>query len=158
MWERLIFGIILAAAAYYVIKYFSTDGFTNETYAQGPMIKEPAVRKNYQVSSSGPNSPAAAPSRDMGSEMSRPPEASDPYDRVNEDANAPEQLRYPERSFGPGVTPKETQNNENAGLAGPVADSSQAFQQFSPEFVTNGGSFFGSVTAVEDENPNYSAF
>jgi hypothetical protein len=158
MWERLIFGIILAATAYYVINYFSTDGFTHERYAQGPIIEEPTTRKNHQVSSSGPNPPASAPPHYIASEMSRPPEANDPYDRTNEDANAPEQLRFPERSFGPGVAATETINNENAGLAGPATDSSQAFQQFSPEFVTNGGSFFGSVTAVEDENPNYSAF
>ena len=158
MWQRLLFGILLAAVAYYVVKHFSTDGFTGETYAQGGMVKEPRSRKNHQVSSSGPNPPAAAPPRDMAPVMSRPPEANDPYDRTNEDADAPEQLRFPERSFSPGVAAKEVENNKNAGLAGPVGDSSQAFQQFSPEFVTNGGAFFGTVTAVEDENPNYSAF
>jgi hypothetical protein len=36
--------------------------------------------------------------------------------------------------------------------------SPQAFQQFSPEYIQNGGSFFGTVSAVEEENPNYSAF
>ena len=163
MWQRLLFGILLAVAAYYVIQYFSNEGFVGFSYgtsrnSQGAMIKEQPSRGNFQVSSGGPNSPAASPSRNMPSQASRPPEASDPYDAVNEEADAPEQMRFPERSFSPGVIPKETVNHENAGLAGPVGESSQAFQQFSPESITNGGAFFGTVTAVEDENPNYSAF
>jgi hypothetical protein len=67
-------------------------------------------------------------------------------------------LRYPERSFGPGIVPDQTQLAESAGIAGPVGESSQAFQQFSPEFVSNGGAFFGDVAPMELENPNYSAF
>ena len=94
----------------------------------------------------------------MPATMSTQPEASDPYDVTTEDANAPENLRHPERSFGPGIIPEATALNTSAGLAGNPTSSSQALQQFSPDFVQNGGAFFGTVSAVEDENPNYSAF
>ena len=84
------------------------------------------------------------------------PTASDPFGESAEDANAPERLRYPERSFGPGVVPEKTAIAQASGVASvdPVA-SAQAFQQFSPEFVQNGGTFFSGVSALEDENPNY---
>ena len=155
MWQRLLFGILLAVAAYCVIQYFSNESFM--TFAPAAAVEEPVPRKELQVSPGGPNPPNAAPPQ-MVARVAPPPEANDPYDGTHEDADAPEQLRYPERSFSPGVLPTQTVNHENSGLAGPVGESSQAIQQFSPEFVTNGGSFFGSVTANEDENPNYSSF
>jgi hypothetical protein len=154
MWHRLLFGILLAITAYYVVMYFSTENFT-PTKATPVYEQEP--RGNMTVSSSGPNPPNVSPPP-MPSEMSPSPEARDPYDTTVEDADAPEQLRYPERSFSPGLIAKETENNVNAGLAGNPSNSPQAIQQFSSEMVTNGGAFFGSVSANEDESPNYSAF
>jgi len=157
MWQRLFFGFLLAIAAYYVVQYFSNESFINSMEGNAGVIHEQKSRGSMQVSSGGPNSPNSAPP-DAISRPSPPPEANDPYDPINEDADAPERLRYPERSFSPGIIPQQTEINENAGLAGPVGDSPQAFQQFNPEFVTNGGAFFGTVNANEDENPNYSAF
>ena len=163
MWQRLILGVILAIAAYFVIQYFSTEGYTNydmviETPAQGPYVREPVERGSYSVSSSGPNPPNAEAPRNMPKTRSPPPEASDPYSESAEDADAPERLRHPERSFSPGIIPEQTSINEGAGLAANPVSSPQAFQTFSPDFVQNGGSFFGTVSAMEDENPNYSAF
>jgi hypothetical protein len=155
MWKRLIFGIFLVAVAYGVIKYFLIDDFTP---GQAGAIYEPVTRGEHTVSSSGPSPPNASPPINMPPDISPQPEAADPYDKQNEDVDAPEQLRFPERSFSPGIIPKETNNNLNAGLAGPVANTAQSIQQFSPEFVGNGGNFFGKVSANEDENPNYSAF
>jgi hypothetical protein len=94
----------------------------------------------------------------MPPEMSPQPEAVDPYDTQVQNADSPEQLRFPERSFSPGIIPKETDNHLNAGLSGSLANTPQSIQQYSPEFVGNGGKFFGEVSALEDENPNYSAF
>ncbi len=129
MWSRLFLGILLALAAYYVVKTFSVDeSFTNwDTVVETPGSAPPAT-------------------------------ASDPYAETAEAADAPEQLTHPERNFSPGIVPEQTAIAESAGLAGAVASSSQAFQQFSPEYVQNGGSFFGTVNAFEDENPNYTAF
>lgn len=168
MWKRILFGILLAALAYFVITHFSKqeEFYTNpsipvpnaSTPGLAPPIREPEVRGDLDLAAGGPNAPNAAADPRMPSTMTPQPEASDPYDVTTEDVNAPENLRHPERSFGPGIVPEATALNVSAGLAGPAASSSQAFQQFNPEFVQNGGAFFGTVSAVEDENPNYSAF
>ncbi len=164
MWSRLILGLILALAAYYVVKMFSVDeSFTNwdsvvETPASAPPAREPPPRGDLNMASGGPNPPNAAAPRRMPPTAAPPATASDPYAETAEAADAPEQLTHPERNFSPGVIPEQTAIAESAGLAGAVASSSQAFQQFSPEYVQNGGSFFGTVSAFEDENPNYTAF
>jgi hypothetical protein len=166
MWQRLIVGFLLAIAAFFVVRYFSTpssDSFMNwssnvGTYAQAPVIQEPIPLGPMVVASGGPNSPNAAPPSSMPSTLSPPPEASSPFDETAESADAPESLRNPERSFGPGIIPEQTAIASASGIAGPVAESAQAFQHFGPELVTSGGNFFGSVSALEDENPNYSAF
>lgn len=163
MWQRIVLGFLLAIAAYFVVRYFSTESFTNydmiiETPAQGPYIREPIERGEYSVAASGPNPPNAAASKHMPKTRAPAPEASDPYAESAEDADAPERLRHPERSFSPGIIPEQTSINESAGLASEPVASAQAFQTFSPDFVQNGGSFFGTVSATEDENPNYSAF
>ena len=163
MWQRISIGIGLALVAYLVIRYFSNETFTNwdntvSTPASAPIIREPPTRGDMNVSPGGPNSPNVAAPRMMATQRIPPPEASDPMSESAEDANAPETLRHPERSFSPGVVPEQSQLAADAGLAGAVANSPQAFQQFSPEYVQNGGVLFGNVSAVESENPNYSAF
>lgn len=71
-----------------------------------------------------------------------------------ESAAIPERLRHPEESFGPGIVNNNATLGAARGIAGPVTESSQAIQQFSPENITNGGTFFGEISAMEDENPN----
>lgn len=164
MWSRLALGLLLALAAYYVVKSFSVDeSFMNwdtvvETPGSAPPMREPPPRGDLNMASGGPNSPNAAAPRLMPPIAAPPATASDPYAETAEAADAPEQLTHPERNFSPGVIPEQTAIAQSAGLAGAVANSSQAFQQFSPEYVQNGGSFFGTVNAFEDENPNYTAF
>jgi len=163
MWQRFVLGALLAIAAYFVIKHFSKDGFVNLDSITGmkavaPIIYEPEVRQDMNVASGGPNSPNMAPPPEMPVKMSPPPEASDPYDETNEPSNAPESMRNPERSFGPGIVPEQNAIASASGIAGPVSNSPQAFQHFGPELVSNGGNFFGTVSALEDENPNYSSF
>ncbi len=164
MWTRLLLGILLVAAAYLVIRFFSSEKFTNwdsivETPAYAPPVREPAPRGDMNVSSGGPSPPNVAAPTNMAATVGHAPTASDPYDETAEDADAPERLRHPERSFSPGIVPETGAIAIAGGLASkePVT-SSQAFQTFSPEFVQNGGSFFGTVSAFEDENPNYTAF
>ena len=152
---RFIFGLFLVAVAYYVIKNFLIDEFTP---GKSSTVYEPVPYGNHKITSSGSSSPNAAPPVDMPPDISPQPEATDPYDTTVESANAPEQLRFPERSFSPGIIPKETDNNLNSGLSGSLANTPQSVQEFTPEFIGNGGTFFGEVSAMEDENPNYSAF
>jgi hypothetical protein len=150
MWQRIILGLLLAAAAYAVVKYFSKEGFLNVVELPGPSpyVREPRPRGDMAVSSGGPNPPNVESTQ--GEVRMPPAQASDPYEVTTASADAPEELRHPE--------PANNSIREEAGLAGPPAVSPQAFQQFSPEQVTNGGSFFGAVSAMENENPNYSAF
>ena len=155
MWKRFFFGICLAALAYYIIKNFLTDDFTPGGSGE---VSEPVSYGDHTVSSGGASPPNASPPVNMPPVMTQQPEAVDPYDIQVQNADAPEQLRFPERSFSPGIIPKETDNNFNAGLAGSLAPTPQSVHQFNPEFIGNGGKFFGEVAAVEDGNPNYSAF
>lgn len=164
MWQRLLLVFLFAIAAQFVIRAFNTENFTNwdsvvETSSPAPPIYELPPRGDMSVSASGPNPPNVAAPANMKPTLAPSPTASDPQSETAEDADAPERLRHPERSFGPGIVPEKVMIAQASGAASaePVA-SAQAFQQFSPEFVQNGGSFFGSVSALEDENPNYSAF
>ena len=129
-----------------------------ETPSIAPPVKEQAPYGSHAVSSSGPSAPAAAAPATMPPTMSVSPGPKDPYDDTQESADAPEQMRFPERSFGPGIVPETTALASAGGIAGPAAASAQAFQQFNPEFVSNGGGFFDNISAHEDENPNYSSF
>jgi hypothetical protein len=164
MWQRLVIGFLLAVAAYFVVQYFSShEPYTNwdsrvETPATAPLIRQLPVRGDLNVAASGPNPPNTAAPRGAIPTISPSPEASDPMIETAEDADAPERLRHPERSFGPGVVPEQIAIAQAGGLAGAPVSSPQALQQFSPDFVQNGGAFFGTVSALEDENPNYSAF
>ena len=161
MWQRLVLGFLLAIAAYFVVRMFNGESFMNwdsvvETPATGPMVREPPPMGDMPVSSSGPNPPNTI--RRLPAARAPQPEASDPMAETVEDADAPERLRQPERSFSPGVVPEQSAIAEGGGLAAMPTQSPQAFQQFSPEYIQNGGAFFGTVSAVEEENPNYSAF
>jgi len=165
MWQRLIVGFLLAISAFFVMKYFSPESFTNmnfmgetKNHGYAPMIREPLPRGDMAVSSGCPNSPNVAAPSTMPDSVSPPPEANDPYEETENSAYAPEELRNPERSFGPGIVPEQTAIATSSGIAGSVAESSQAFQHFGPELVSNGGNFFGTVSALEEENPNYSSF
>jgi hypothetical protein len=163
MWHRLLFGILLAIGAYFIVRIFNSEKFTNwdsvvEIPAPGVIVREPPPMGSMNVSSAGPNPPNVAPPHNLPAVRTKSPEASDPMAETVENANAPEKLRHPERSFSPGIVPEQSAIAEGAGLAGPVVNSAQAFQQFSPEYIQNGGTFFGTVSAIEDENPNYSAF
>ena len=161
MWKRLVIIFVLAIAAFFVVRYFSKESFTLpwvETPALAPPVKQQMPYGSHTVAASGPNPPAAAAPASMPPTMSASPEPKDPYDDTQESADAPEQMRFPERSFSPGIVPETTDLATSGGIAAPPAASAQAFQQFNPEFVSNGGGFFDNISAHEDENPNYSSF
>lgn len=164
MWQRLVLGFLLAVAAYFVVRYFNKEGFTNwdsvvSTPGSGPLIREPRPRGDMTVTGGGPNPPNVAAPLNMPAVRMPPAEASDPYAVTQEAADAPENIRHPERMFSPGIQPEDNSLGVAAGVASDSPSvSPQAFQTFSPEHVTNGGNFFGTVSALEDENPNYSAF
>jgi hypothetical protein len=158
---KLIMVLGLLGLAYYLYNYvFITESFTTlEVPANAPEEFLPLPRRPAVVSSSGPSSPSQAPRVTMPSVQAQEPEPIDPYDYKVQAADAPENLTYPERSFGPGKMQKDTSIAEASGIANRATMlTAQSTQKFSPELVTNGGMFFSDVAANEDENPNYTAF
>ena len=167
MWSRILLAAGLLAFALLVVYFFNSEGFSSrsaETPSYAPLIESPQYREDAQVASGGPNTPSVASpklmkAKLMKAKLSQDPNAQDPYDDTLESANAPEDLRHPERSFGPGVIPDSSELAVQGGLASPdVGHSPQAFQQFSPEFANNGGTWLNNVTPAENDSPNYSSF
>jgi hypothetical protein len=159
-------GIVLALlfVAYQVYRYTSqSENFTSidnlEVPDSAPPLRQQPLRGPITVSSGGGNPPNVAPSLGMLPTAGPEVRATDPYTDNAMPANAEEEVRYPERSFSPGVIPQNTSIAQEAGVANAhIGPTTQAIQKFNPEFVTGGGEFFGQVAPMEDENPNYTAF
>jgi hypothetical protein len=80
----------------------------------------------------------------------------DPQEQNHESASIPENIRYPERMYGPGLNNDETRTAVTAGIASEVTQQSN--QIFGPEFAQNGGNFMGEVFANDTSvETNYSA-
>lgn len=163
MWNRLLIATGLLVTALLVWYFFPSEGFTTkyvEAPSSAPLIEANQYRGDADITASGPNPPNT---RVRGSESySAEPTPTDPYEETVESANAPESLRAPERSFGPGVIPEDTELAVRGGMANATsAHSAVAFQQFSPEFATNGGAWLDNVSANEQEigaTGHYSTF
>ena len=158
---KAIIVLSLLGFAYYLhMHIFKDEGFrTLEVPARAPEEFLPLPKRPLETVPSGPSAPSAAPRVNMPRIQNPGPRPADPYDDQVEAADAPENLRYPERSFGPGKVPSDTSIAQAAGIANKASMlTSQSAQYFSPEAVSNGGMFFSEVAANEDENPNYTAF
>jgi hypothetical protein len=158
---KAIIVLILLGFAYYLQVYMIKDeGFrTLEVPSPAPQEFLPLPRRPMDTVASGPSAPSAAPRVAMPPSRNNEPKPADPYDDQVEAADAPENLRYPERSFGPGKIPSDTSIAQAAGIANKASMlTAQSAQYFSPEAVANGGMFFSEVAANEDENPGYTAF
>lgn len=85
------------------------------------------------------------------------PQDSDPYDDTRGDSDIKDNLRHPERLFGPTSAPDDTDTAVSSGVASSVTNSS--FTNFSPEFAQNGGEFIpGGIFANDTfEDKNFSA-
>ena len=109
-----------------------------------PVATQPLPEPPKVVSPSGPNSPnAAAASR----EPVRIPEErpNDPYDENESQVPIKNNMRNPERSFGPGVDNSGVQRSVAAGTASNAVSAS--LSSFSPEFAQNGGDFMEGIKA-----------
>ena len=158
---KTVIVLSLIGFAYYLQNYiFVNEGFrTLEVPAKAPEEFLPLMKKSLDIVPGGPSSPNAVPNVAMPSIQANDPMPRDPYDDQVETADAPENLRYPERSFGPGKMPADTNIAQASGIANKASRlTAQSTQNFSPELVTNGGMFFSDVAPNEDENPNYTAF
>ena len=160
--KLVIVGALLFFAYYLQTYVFISESFKDrslEVPAMAPQEYRPPIRKPIEVTSGGPGAPNAQPPKMMMPTLPPGPAPSDPLDDQVQAADAPQDLRYPERSFGPGKVPNSVAIAQASGIAAQASMlTAQSSQQFSPELVANGGMFFGDVAPIESENPNYTAF
>jgi hypothetical protein len=134
------------------------EGF--EHPAKAPIeIRQAPIYPERSVAASGPNPPNQAPPSDEVI-LHNEPVPKDPYYESQESSAIPENLRYPERSFRPTVANNQTQIAVEAGIANNnMQISSDNSQQFSTDFIQNGGEFMNGIYANDTYNDtNYSAF
>ncbi len=128
--------------------------------APAPLQTIPIPEPPRTIQPGGPSSPNAAPPEDDLPERLPGPDDSDPYEESYGSSNMKDNMRYPERLFGPAPKPNKTEIAVSAGVASPFSQPvSQALQTFSPDFAQNGGEFIEGGIFANDagENPNYSA-
>ena len=165
MVQQILVAVLLAAILYGGYLYFQSQRkyVIEESFEQpapAPLMTLPIPEPPRTVSPGGPNSPSVAPPEDEMPVRLPGPEESDPYDETYGSSNMKDNLRFPERLFGPAPKPNKTELAVSAGVASPEQQVvSQAIQTFSPDFAQNGGEFLeGGIFANDtNEQPNYSA-
>jgi hypothetical protein len=133
-------------------KYFKgTDGFqgtrsqpTMNKPAYAPPVQQEIPEPPKITTPSGPNSPNAEAPRERVVIPEEKPK--DPYDEVNTEVPMTDNLRHPERSFGPGVENNGTNRSISAGTASNSVNN-PSLNSFSPEFAQNGGDFMQGISA-----------
>jgi hypothetical protein len=159
-----LIGILILGFILYTVvkdKLFGTEGFemNNQPGQAALEIRQLPVAPPRTITPSGPSSPAQAPPEDEEVVYGEP-HAVDPYADKQEASDAPENMRYPERSYRPAPDNNQTVIASQAGIAGyPGQTSPQAYQSFNTEFVQNSGEFMNGVYANDSVSPsNFSAF
>jgi hypothetical protein len=165
MVQQILIAVVIAALLYCGYLYFMSqrkyvieESF--EVPGPAPLQTIPIPDPPRTVSPSGPNSPSQAPPEDDIPVRLPGPEDMDPYEEAYGSSNLKDNMRYPERLFGPAPKPNKTELAVSAGVASEKQQVvSQALQTFSPDFAQNGGEFIeGGIFANDSgENPNYSA-
>ena len=175
MFNKTLFAVgitILLFVGYLFAQYYMFGKERFEVpYAATPVIQQVSAEPERVVSPGGPapsdlgrQGPSAPnqmpPSRDREAERLPGPVDKDPYDETYGSSNMKEDLRHPERFFGPAPTADNVAIARASGVAGlPGSTTPQAVQTFSPDFAQNGGEFVDGIFANDaGENPNYSAF
>jgi len=153
--------LLIAATVYYFIFIKKDDNISEKFAAPAAIIyKEPQPMPPRKVAPSGPNPPNARVPEIVAKESDNYDVVpNDPQDEKYSSQNIQDNLRYPERSFGPGIVNTESKLFVESGVASNrMLDSSQPLQPFSTEMVQNGG-LFGSVGPDDTHtNPNYASF
>jgi len=156
----VIFLILILSSVYIYFTFYKTETF--EVPAPATVItRDPPPMPKVEVSPSGPNPPNAriseveARKNDVYNVV-----PNDIYDEKYSSQNIKTNLRYPERSFGPGITNDSKKLYVASGVASArINESNNVIQEFSQEMVQNGGVFNESYGANDmNLNPNYSAF
>jgi hypothetical protein len=163
-----VIGILLLTFVVYMAVrplVFGTDGFAgyepNTQPAPSPLeVRQgPAYEKPRRIAASGPNPPAQAP-EEGEAVIYGEPAATDPYAGAQQAADAPEELRHPDRAFRPAPQNDLTGLASAAGIAGESAQNSpQAYQKFGTDFIQNSGEFMTGIYANDTmSDTNFSSF
>jgi hypothetical protein len=118
-----------------------------------PNLPMPEVEGPREIIGGGPSTPSQAAPLDSH-RRAEPTEATDPYAEQNEDANAPERLRHPERMFRPAPQMDAIDAIQDSGIGGMAQQTTNnAMQVFAPEFAQNGGEFMSGIFANDHDVP-----
>ena len=149
MSSSVLIAVLLAAIVFVVYLrvsglYQVTDSFVSEKIPEMP--ESVAMREP-------PPAPVAPPQQRRLPE----PQDSDPYDDTHGDSDVKDNLRRPERLFGPTTAPDDTDTAVSSGVASSVTNT--GFTTFSPEFAQNGGEFIPGGIFANDafEDQKFSA-
>ncbi len=158
----LLAGVLFLAYQLY-LNLFPKKLIIEETFiAPAPVVTQPIPEPERVISPGGPNSPNQMPPPTHDTQIRLPgPTDSDPLDDNYGSSNMKDNMRYPERSFGPAPKPNNTNIQVASGNASTLnAGVNSALQTFSPDFAQNGGEFIpGGIFANDTlDDANYSAF
>lgn len=160
--------VILFLGYQLILKYTANDdSYVNYTLASGspapanvpPNLPPVAMEGPRTIVPGGPSTPSQAAPLDTV-RITAATGALDPYAEQQEDANAPEKLRHPERMFRPAPNMDEVNMVTESGIGGRATQvAADAAEVFAPEFAQNGGEFMGGVFANDTDLPsNFSDF
>ena len=158
----LLAGVIFLAYQLYLNLYGSKLLIEETFIAPAPLVTQPIPEPERTIAPGGPNSPnqMPPPTHDTNERLPGPTD-SDPLGDDYGSSDMKDNLRYPERLFGPAPKPVNTTIAVASGTASTLnAGVNEALQTFAPDFAQNGGEFVSGGIFANDvfDNPNYSAF
>jgi hypothetical protein len=156
----IILILVVFAIAYVGYIYYTKQENFESPIPKGLIAEPEPIKVPRKVSPSGPNPPnARIPNASMNQEESRGISANDPQDEKYGSQNIQDNLRYPERSFGPGTKNNGTQVLVDSGASSTkILPTAESIQPFNSETISSGG-LMGSIGANDTNlNQNYSSF
>ena len=157
----LLAGILFLAYQLYLNISSQKLLIEEDFIAPAPIVTQPLPEPPRTISPGGPNSPNQLPPPTHDTNQRLPgPEDSDPLDDSYGSSNMKDNMRYPERLFGPAPPPVNTTIPIGSGNASVLTSGvNRALQTFSPDFAQNGGEFIPGGIFANDvfDNPNYSS-
>jgi len=143
----IVFIIILFSVSYIYINVTKSkqEMFSDGVPGPAAIIKQasPVLPSPREVSPSGPNPPnARIPEMEQRKLDVLNVIPSDPYDETYGSQNMKDNLRRPERSFGPGIMNDGHNIFVRNGVASEITQETELpIQRYSQEMVQNGGNF-----------------
>ena len=158
----LLAGILFLAYQLY-LNLSSPKLVIEETFiAPAPEVTQPIPEPERVIAPGGPNSPnqLPPPTHEINERLPGPTD-SDPLDDSYGSSNMKDNMRYPERLFGPAPKLQTGSIAVASGTASTLNSGvNTALQTFSPDFAQNGTEFIpGGIFANDTlDNANYSTF